>query len=256
MKSYCTLALAALLLVLSRQGQAAPEFHQVKTATPEQEATIDLLNRQIFEAQTDLANYYEDLRDHSCEDGAGGQKIFCQYYKIQENGVSLVPLTATVETFYGQRQRYMLNEEASIQWDQERPVSIRFDSRRGELGKGAVLIKRLSGKAAPAPAASADDGVATAPLNLVVNEMLSSGRGQFVNFRFATEAEVRDRREEIEIDGRKLEIDVVFVRDPNQKIGIMREYLRMLKLLNRRLDWMVRAANARRTAEIERMLRR
>ena len=53
----------------------------------------------------------------------------------------------------------------------------------------------------------------------------------------------------------KQEIDVVFVRDPNQQIRIMREYLAKLKLLNRRLDWMARSKEARKAAEIERLLR-
>ena len=50
-------------------------------------------------------------------------------------------------------------------------------------------------------------------------------------------------------------MEVVYVRDPAQKIQIMKEYLRLLRLLERRLDWNVRASQRRRAAEIERMLR-
>ena len=232
--------------------QAAPEFNQVQEPTPEQLQTMEMLTGQISEVQDDLGRFFEDLRDHTCEDGDTGQKIFCGYYKIQDNGVSVVPITATVETFYGQRQRFVLNEEATIRWENEKPVSFRFDTRRGAIGKGAVLIKRLSGNSIAEPAAA---NAAQPPLNLIVNELLSSGKGQFVNFRFPTEKEVRDRKEEIDIDGRKSEIDVVFVRDPNQKIRIMREYLESLKLLERRLDWKARSEEARKAADIERLLR-
>ncbi len=241
-------------LVLAASGsQAAPEFNQIKKPTREQLATMELLNTQISRVQDDLGRFFEDLRDHTCEDDAGGEKIFCEYYKIQENGVSLIPLTATVETFYGQRQRYILNEAASVRWDAEKPVSFRFDTRRGALGKGAVLIKRLSGNSIAN--GNATENASTAPLNLVVNELLSSGKGQFVNFRFPSGEEARDTKEEIDIDGRKAEIAVVFVRDPNQQIRIMREYLAKLKLLEHRLDWMARAKDARKAADIERLLR-
>ncbi|MCR9142674.1 MAG: hypothetical protein NXI24_10520 [bacterium] len=246
----CTLVAGSLLAISA--SEAAPEFNKVKEPTREQIATMELLNTQIATVQTDLGRFFEDLRDHSCEDDAGGEKIFCEFYKIQDNGVSLIPLTATVETFYGQRQRYILNEAATVSWQEGKPVSFRFDIRRGAIGKGAVLMKRLSGNTI-AGTATADS--AKAPLNLVVNELLSSGKGQFVNFRFPTEEAERDRKEEIDIDGRKKEIDVVFVRDPNQKIRIMRTYLKKLKLLEHRLDWMARAKDARKAADIERLLR-
>ncbi|MEQ9366273.1 MAG: hypothetical protein RIF32_18685 [Leptospirales bacterium] len=245
-------ALVAGLLLAGSGPQAAPEFNTVKTPTTEQVATMELLNSQISKVQDDLGRFFEDLRDHSCEDDAGGEKIFCNFYKIQENGVSVIPLTATVETFYGQRQRFILNEAATVRWQEGKPVSFRFDTRRGALGKGAVLIKRLSGNSI---VDSKLEESAKAPLNLVVNELLSSGKGQFVNFRFPSEEEVRDRKEEIDVDGRKQEINVVFVRDPNQKIRIMRAYLEKLKLLEHRLDWMARSKDARKAATIERLLR-
>ena len=249
-KYFYALILAGLVLAVSGP-QAAPEFNQVKAPTAEQLETMALLNRQIAEVQGDLARFFEDLRDVTCEDNGGGEKIFCNFYKIQADGVSLIPITATIETFYGQRERYVLNEVASVKWEGEKPVSFRFDTRRGTIGAGAVLLKQLSGNSIAGAAAGSPD----VPLNLVVNELLSTGKGQFVNFRFPSEETLRDRKEEIEIDGVKQEIDVVFVRDPNQQIRIMREYLAKLKLLNRRLDWMARSKEARKAAEIERLLR-
>lgn len=255
--------IAGIALIPAAVTQAAPEFNKVRQPTREQIQTMLLLNRQIAEVQRDIGRFFEDLRDHSCEDDAGGEKIFCEYYKIDENGVSLVPLTATKETFYGVRQRYILNESAAIYWKSEKPDFFRFDTRRGSIGKGAVLIKRLSGNSIglPAagdegqPAAEAPADAAAAPLNLVVNELLSSGKGQFVNFRFPDGEEARDFVEKTDVDGTTKEINVVFVRDPNQQIRIMRDYFKKLKLLDHRLDWMARAKDARKAAEIERLLR-
>jgi hypothetical protein len=40
----------------------------------------------------------------------------------------------------------------------------------------------------------------------------------------------------------------------NQKLSIAREYFRLLKLLLRRVDWMVRSEEARKNAEIQRLM--
>lgn len=263
-----TSCVAGIALIPLAVPQAAPEFNKVRQPTREQIQTMLLLNRQISDVQRDIGRFFEDLRDHTCEDDAGGEKIFCEYYKIDENGISLIPLMATKETFYGVRQRYILNESAAIYWKDEKPDFFRFDTRRGALGKGAVLIKRLSGNSIapppategqaeqPAPETQGQDAQnAATPLNLIVNELLSSGKGQFVNFRFPDGAEARDFVEKSDVDGTEKQINVVFVRDANQQIRIMRDYFKKLRLLDHRLDWMARAKDARKAAEIERLLR-
>ncbi len=115
----------------------------------------------------------------------------------------------------------------------------------------------------------------TKPLNLFVKEVLSSGQGGTFTFRFPTDKDgrvvqedkevdgklvkvpvryVRDKTEEITVDGGKKKVRIVYVRDPAQRISITREYLRLLKLTLRRIDWNARGAAQRKAREIERIL--
>ncbi len=252
--------IALILIALLISGlfglAATPEFSGVRKPDPDQLRVMKTLNRQIAIEQKEIAAYHEDLQERECTATHGGEQIFCSYYQIDENGESLIPLNAVIETYYGQRQRFVRNELARVRWENEKPVFFQFEVRRGAIGKGAVLIKRIWGNTIAEQAEADENEVTTqAPLDLVVNELLSSGKGDFVNFRFPTEEVVRDSVQEVEIDGKKTEIQVIYVRDPAQKINIMKEYLRMLRLLNRRLDWTVRSKNARQAADIERMLR-
>lgn len=250
------LILIALLLSGLYGVAATPEFSGVKKPDPDQLRVMKTLNHQIAIVQKEIAAYHEDLQERECTASHGGEQIFCAYYQIDENGESLIPLDAVIETFYGQRQRFVRNELAKVRWEDKKPVFFQFETRRGAIGKGAVLIKRIWGNTIAGQAETPEEDVTTeAPLDLVVNELLSSGKGDFVNFRFPTEDVVRDSMQTVNIDGRQTEIQVIYVRDPAQKINIMKEYLRMLRLLNRRLDWTVRAKNARQAADIERLLR-
>lgn len=248
----------AVILIFLLTGAAAPlfaleEFTRVRPPNPEQLKVMAGLAREIAETQRKLELFRVELENKSCGTFYGGENIYCEYYTIdQQTQRSIVPLTAQQETIYGQRQRYILNEQAIIQWNGPKIVSFTFESRRGFLGKGQVLWKRLSGNSiTDLPEDAADD----APLNLVVDEILTSGQGKYVNFRFPDQPDVRDTTEEIEVNGQKKPIEVVYVRDPATKIRMMREYLRQLKLLEHRLDWNIRSEAARRAAEVERYLR-
>lgn len=259
MKRCVTLAVA-IFLIQTGGLFAVDEFTRVREPNPEQKQVIATLTREIAAVQRDIERFYETLKERECGTFYGGENIYCEYYKIDQNGVSLVPLTSQVETYYGQRQRYVYNEQVSIKWNGPKIVGFDFSMRRGYIGKGQVLLKSLAGNSIitgePAAGGQAQTTAAEAPLNLVVNELLSSGKGLYVNFRFPDQQmqDVRDRYEDIEVDGQKRNIQVIFIRDPDQKIRVMREYLRLLRLLERRLDWNVRAETARRASEVQRIL--
>ncbi|MBX7059329.1 MAG: hypothetical protein K1X75_14795 [Leptospirales bacterium] len=246
--------IAAVLLILAAGLQspayALEEFTRVREPNAEQKVTIEVLTREIMEVQKLLNGYRTELENKSCGTLYGGENIICAYYRIDASTQrSIVPLTAQQETIYGQRQRYVYNEQAIMQWQGNDIKNYVFESRRGFIGKGQVLWRRLSGNSI------VNAGAAETPLNLEVNEILASGRGLMVNFRFPNAPDVRDGKEQVEIDGQRREIDVIYVRDPETKINMMREYLRQLRLLERRLDWNIRAEAARREAEVGRLLR-
>jgi len=250
------------------EDSAIDEFIRVESPTPSQIHVMNNLIRDISLVQDRIDDYYEYLKSNECGNFYGGEDIYCDFYQVSENNLTMIPLEAAVETYYGQRQRYVYNEMARIQWTPDGKVEqFLFEQRRGWVGQGHVLLKKLSGTSI----ADADFGtrpvdtelpenpepLQTDPLNLVVNELLSSGKGMFINFRFAQEQErVRDHYEDIEYHGRTVNIQVIYVRTPEQKINLLREYLRLLRLLERRIDWNVRSEQQRRQNEIERVLRR
>lgn len=252
------------------EGSAVDEFTTVESPTPSQVHVMNNLLRDIAEVQDRIDDYYEYLKANDCGNFYGGEDVYCDFYQVDENNLTLIPMEATVETYYGQRQRYVYNELARIQWTDDGKIDqFLFEQRRGWVGQGHVLLKKLSGTSI----ADADFGprpletdvpqqgmvapLESDPLNLVVNELLSSGKGMFINFRFAGEnKKVRDHYEDIEYQGRIVNIQVIYVRTPEQKINILREYLRLLRLLERRIDWNVRSEQQRRQNEIERVLRR
>src|SRR6185295_1318303 len=125
------------------------------------------------------------------------------------------------------------------------------------------LKRRISADSLPMPATGPSASTAAPqnlPINLVVNELLDSGKGAFVNFRLPETADVRDKKEAnqetIEIDGIKRKTDVIYVRAHAEKMRLLREYVNMLKLTWRRIDWEVRSENARNEMEMQRVLRR
>ncbi len=218
---------------------AVEEFTKVKTATAEQEFTIKRLYGEIAEVQTDINVYYKDLEERG---------------KIYEKQ-TVIPLTSVVQVQYGERNRNVFNEHVMIKWEGDKAVSYIFSQRQAQLGTGQVIKKRLSASSIAGEEIKDDKTLGARAMNLFVNELLTSGKGLTINFRFPTDEDIRDREEEIDIDGRKIRVAVVFVRQPNEKIRILREFHRLLKLTLRRIDWMVRVEEERKAADIQRLLK-
>ncbi|MBE7440377.1 MAG: hypothetical protein HS115_18145 [Spirochaetales bacterium] len=230
MKRYLSILSLAAIFSLD----ALPEFTRAEEPTPEQVATMQTIVKEIAEVQQDISTYFKDLEERGL---------------ITQNQSS-IPLTADVQTYYGDRNRYLLNEQGIINWQGEKIASFTFEQRRAVPRTGYIVKKRIS-------ANTVVDMNKQELVDLYVNEILTSGKGMTLNFRFAQPGEdLRDRTEVIDVGGgRKQQVQVVYVRNMNQKLSIAREYKRLLKLLLRRLDWMVRSEEARKAAQIERLMK-
>ncbi len=232
-----TLGILIFFGVIIRTGGLYPadEFTTVKKANPEQLEQIKFLETRIVETVKDIEKYHTDMKESG--------RIFKDFSRL--------PVTSEIQTYYGQRDRYKLDEEALITWAGDKISAITFQQRRGMLGRGYVVQKRFK-----VTAFTVGDGTKGGTVvDLIVEELLESGRGLYVNFRFPGDQASRDHEEEIEIEGKKRTYNVVYVRETDQKINLLREYLRMVHLTWRRVDWVVRAENARKSAEITRILR-
>lgn len=214
------------------------EFTSVRLPDDCQKLVIKDLHHQIAQVQEDIAKYYREMKDRNLIN--------------PDTQTSFIPLTSEEQTEWGVRGRFIHTESGIINWNGDKIVSFKFDQRSGKIGQGYVAKKSLSGSTITSPDTI---DVNEAPMNLFVNELLDSGRGLFVNFRFPDSIAVRDHEEQMNIEGITRPVQIVYVRDSDQRIEILRDYLRLLKLLERRIDWVIRSDSARKGFEIERIMR-
>ena len=193
----------------------------------------------------------------------GGEMIYCEYYHLNtETRRTYIPLVETREVNYGQRERHFLSEIGFIEWENEQPKSFVFVQRRALLGTSEILNKIVSGNMI-AGHDQAEVGTNGNVVNLQVNELLAQGQGALVEFRLppgnlspdaSGNRHVRDESEERLIGGVPRSVEIVYLRDPNRRIEIMREYVRLLILMERRLSWHITIRELRKTRDIERVL--
>ncbi len=245
MMKRCQVFLIFLLLPgLALANETSPN------AQEDAKAYLDLVG-QIAVLQKDIAGYYKDLDDRSRITRARDQ-----------NGNPTGPafsefeIQSEVQTYYGQRDRYVYTEKVRLEWadgGQDGPVikNMVITQRRGRIGRSYVLRRQLTADVLP-PVKSENDPL---PVNLIVNELLDSGKGMFVNFRMPKDGQSRDGKETITVDGQKKEISVIYMRSHAEKMRVLREYRNVLKLTWRRIDWEVRSQKARNAAELDRILR-
>ncbi|MCE9597177.1 MAG: hypothetical protein K8S54_04340 [Spirochaetia bacterium] len=251
-----TSVFALLVLAVPLSLSAINEFTATPKATKEEEAAYKDLVRQIAETQRDIEAYFVDLKERQRivqDKDANGKPIGPSYSEFE--------ITSEVQTYYGQRDRYVYTERVRLEWDiksgqgGEASANIKgfnVSQRRGRVGQSYVLKRRITADVLP----QAPNGANALPLNLVVNELLDSGKGLFLNFRFPDADVVRDKDEVIEIDGIKKEIHVIYVRSHSEKMRLLREYRDVLKLTWRRVDWEIRSGRARNEMEMQRILRK
>lgn len=52
-----------------------------------------------------------------------------------------------------------------------------------------------------------------------------------------------------------MRLKTIFLREPEDRLKVVRKYVKLLKRLEMRLQWNVHSGNVRRSAELERILR-
>lgn len=226
---------AVMIFLLTAPLLALSEFTSIQQPDEIQKRVIAGLMQEISSEQRDIQKYYIDLKEKS---------------RIRGNNETEVPLLSETRSDYGTRDRYLYSEEGHIFWKGEQIGSILFLQRRGLIGTGNILTKRISYDV------SQGDEAISGDINYIVTEELTSGRGLNVNFRFPAEKEtdIRDREENMEVDGIRRMMKIVYVRNVETRISILRENLKMLKLMHRRVDWLIRSENRRNEREIQHLL--
>lgn len=272
--------------------EAASEFTKIKTPSAMDQCVLLGLEREVADVQGDIQDYYKELLDDPCkvEEGGDPRNIDCNLYRIvtpQEE--SPIPLMAEQESFWGRRTKYFNTQHAFIQWEKDKIASFRFVKKQLELGTVNLTKSTYIGKASIVPktepafmleeclnADPASRKSVSAPLDILIEEQFGGGRSKAYTMRFPSETDiemeptvvvqggqktivqvphVRDKTEEMDIDGKKMNVRILFIRDINERTAIVREYLRLLKLTFRRIDWNSRGADVRRAHEAERILK-
>ncbi|MCB1324007.1 MAG: hypothetical protein H7A21_01260 [Spirochaetales bacterium] len=271
MKKFAFGATIFCLIVAAPLG-ALDDFTRVREPNADQAAVLTTLTQEIQALQAKIASYYVDLEEYNpeqrgeeeaCVQYHGGEMIYCEYYHLNtETRRTYIPLVETREVNYGQRERHFLSEIGFIEWENEQPKSFVFVQRRALLGTSEILNKIVSGNMI-AGHDQAEVGTNGNVVNLQVNELLAQGQGALVEFRLppgnlspdaSGNRHVRDESEERLIGGVPRSVEIVYLRDPNRRIEIMREYVRLLILMERRLSWHITIRELRKTRDIERVL--
>ena len=245
------------------------------------------IKRYFEDLKDDNCRKTSSGRDVSSLEGLDPRVQDCRLYRTDlTTGWAVIPLTSELESEYGRREKFFLSEIGYIKWKMDankKPTNeitgFVFQQKRTRVGAGYSVIKTMSADSAEIPLNEGEPGdldldecmslmkekeekksdppqlkSVEKPLNMFVKEILNSGRGALYTFRFPKAEKIRDFTEELQIEGKKEKVQVIYVRNANQKINISREYLRLLKLMLRRIDWNTRAQNFRKQAEIQRIL--
>ncbi|MCB1174235.1 MAG: hypothetical protein KDK39_11740 [Leptospiraceae bacterium] len=245
----------------SATDPAAPseldEYIQVRPFSQGQKERYDSLIGQIALVQTKIESYYEHLKRNGEDDCLlhhGGEKIYCQYYTIPEDNVTWVPLQATKVSLYGRREKMMYNEMAYFRWQGTKIVEYFFETRKGYLGNDHTLHRLFYGNSIAGDAKSVDE--TKPPMGLVINEVLPTGKGTLARFAFAESNKVFDKQhDQVEINGKKITLGTIYLREPEERLRVVRKYLDLLKRLEMRLQWNVHIDNERRKAQLDSILR-
>lgn len=280
-----------LLLTLGTPLGAVGEFTKVNKITEKEKCILLGLEREIYSIEQDIQKYYPELHDDPClaEEGGDPTTINCKFYRIdkQTNRV-VIPLTSSLLSYYGRRDKYFLTEVGYIQWEGNRIVGVKFLQKYSQIGAGAIVKTLSSDVKVPEQeivsldteeclAMSEEQRKSSMPsLNFFVKEIFPSGRGSIYTFRIPENKDmevqtvsmlvegkrrdvqvsyIRDKSETIEVEGKAEKVRVAYVRDFRTHIDMTREFLRMLKLMYRRIDWNSRGAHLRQIEEIQRILK-
>ncbi|MCR9142832.1 MAG: hypothetical protein NXI24_11315 [bacterium] len=228
--------LALSLLLASGPGLVAQNILdevEYEASDELQKAQIEYAERNIYEVSRKIERYYS----------------FLQRMGLARDGeLSRIPLQATMRTEWGKRERKIYNGTMQIEWNGGRIASIMFEERKGVAGSGHLLrktwyIREIGKKEARTNAAGQNedkivfDGIS---MNIVIGEKADSLYTRYYNYRFFTGRDLRDNDRDIGLPEYAALKDspVIPVREPNQRIKLLREYLDALRLLERRINYL------------------
>lgn len=214
-------------------AQNAPGETEYKEANALQKEQIKYAEKNIYAVSRKVESYYKFLN---------------RVGLAQDGKLSRIPLEATMQTEWGRRERKIYNGTMQIQWNAGRIVSVMFQERKGISGSGYLLRKtwyiQEIGKKEPRQNAAGQneevvvfDGIS---MNIVIGEKADSLYTRYYNYRFFTGKDLRDNDRDIALPEYAALKDspVIPVREPKQRIKILREYLDALRLLERRINYL------------------
>ncbi len=211
------------------------DFHAVEVPTESKQKKIDSLFSEMSYEQSKLQKLYQDLEDAQL---------------IDSSGRTMVTLSDETQTIYGSRYKFLVNERAVVTWKNKQIMTITFHQRKGLMGTGNILKRRLVYYVQPEKT-----DVASQPIDFTVSEFVNTDKGDNVNFRYpAASGPVRDHKEVVNLNGIKREMMVIYIRDVESRIEVLEENLRLLKFLRRRLNWLLKYQAESRKNKIRRFI--
>lgn len=229
------LALLGALVFL--QPVYSQEYNRVEEPNMSQQQVIDSIFTEMAKATKEIESIHESLAE---------QKL------IDSESKTVVPYQSMVLENQGGMDRQLLTESAVIQWNGAQIQNVTFHQRKSTLGTGNMLKRQLTYNAQP-PEDQTDSAVS--PLDIVISEFVSTTEGDHMNFRYpATTGEVKDHYEKIDVRGIEKKVMIVYVRDVQSRVDILRENLRLMKTLSRRLKWMLRYEAEKRKDKVRRFI--
>jgi len=172
--------------------------------------------------------------------------------RINAQGQTHIDLTAEIQSEPPSRVQYIYTEKAFIQWQGEKIQNILFDTRKGR-SSGSYILKRSLGMAESGQHKS--DGMPGSQLNLVYNirESFETGKKEYSEYRFSDKYEL-PVNERLSSDGIMTDFTIYKVADEDRKIDIIREFIRMLRVLELRVARTVSTENDKRRTKMETLI--
>ncbi len=212
--------LLLLVSALAPPMAAQVNINKIDEPSEVQQEIIDSIFSDLSYEQNIIQSYFQDLEDLDM---------------VDQNQKTRLSLATTIKSEPVRREHYLINEEAFIQWKGKNIVDITFYLRKGLIGTGVIIKRHLTYHVIP----TTTDTTAP-PIDFVVSEYINTNMGENVNFRYpAGTGSVRDHKEKVNIGGVEKEIMVIYIRDVNSRIKILRENNRLLNRLRRRIEWLI-----------------
>lgn len=209
----------------------------IEKPTVDQQHQIDTLFSQIQEVEQSITSFYPDLKELNM---------------IDEHDYTVLDLKNIVKPTYGTTERNLYTEYAIIKWQGKEISKIIFKQRKSLLGSDKTIRRIITYNVMP-------EGTDTlqSPINVIAQEFISDLLGGYTNYRYpSTTGRVRDHRDEMVIEGQKREVPVVYIRDVDSRVSILREHLRLLRVMELRIRYYVYRMTRQKRERMQRFIQK